>query len=117
MPIGDRVEVSGDAGVEQRLEVACDVLGVGAGEVVEQALLFFMKARRELPDEALIPSRVVLSDETFDRVARVLDDPPPELPQAPAEPGVSQPTEQTLTVHSLLDASQLDRRSSGNNFA
>jgi hypothetical protein len=27
--------------------------------VVEQALLFFMTARRDLPDEALIPARIV----------------------------------------------------------
>ena len=34
--------------------------GLKKNYVVEQALLFFMKARRELPDEALIPARIVL---------------------------------------------------------
>jgi len=43
---------------------------------VEQALLFFMEARRELPDEALVPVRIVLEDENFDRVVRLLGDSP-----------------------------------------
>jgi uncharacterized protein (DUF1778 family) len=28
-----------------------------------------MTARRDLPDEALIPARIVLDDESFDRIA------------------------------------------------
>jgi uncharacterized protein (DUF1778 family) len=44
--------------------------------VVEQALLFFMEARRELPDEALVPARIVLEDENFDRVVAMLTEPP-----------------------------------------
>jgi hypothetical protein len=43
--------------------------GLKKNYVVEQALLFFMKARRELPDEALIPARIVLEDDAFDRFA------------------------------------------------
>jgi uncharacterized protein (DUF1778 family) len=50
--------------------------GLKKNYVVEQALLFFMKARRELPDEALIPARIVLDDEAFDRVAATLEQPP-----------------------------------------
>ncbi len=46
--------------------------------VVEQALLYFMESRRELPDEALIPTRMVLDDASFDaRVSRL------EGPSAP----------------------------------
>ena len=44
--------------------------------VIEQALLFFMEARREFPNEAWIPSRIVLDDETFDQVVRQLKRPP-----------------------------------------
>lgn len=40
--------------------------------VVEQALLVYLQARRELPDEALLPSRILLGDESFDRVATIL---------------------------------------------
>ena len=34
--------------------------GLKKNFVVEQALLFFMEARRELPDEAFIPTRLLL---------------------------------------------------------
>jgi len=44
--------------------------------VVEQALLYFMQARRDLPDEALIPTRIVLEDAAFERVAQLLEAPP-----------------------------------------
>ena len=43
--------------------------------MVEQALLFFMTARRDLPDEALIPTRIVLDDDSFDRVAATVKQP------------------------------------------
>ena len=44
--------------------------------MVEQALLYFMEARRELPDEALIPVRLVLDDKAFDRIVQRLESPP-----------------------------------------
>ena len=50
--------------------------GLKKNFVVEQALLFFMEARRELPDEALVPARIVLQDEDFDRVVAMLTEPP-----------------------------------------
>lgn len=50
--------------------------GLKKNHVVEQALLFFMRARRELPDEALIPARIVLEDDVFDRIAARLEEAP-----------------------------------------
>jgi hypothetical protein len=47
--------------------------GLKKNYVVEQALLFFMTARREVPDEALIPARIVLDDAPFDRVAAMVE--------------------------------------------
>jgi hypothetical protein len=47
--------------------------GLKKNFVVEQALLYFMEARRELPDEALIPARLTLEDAAFDRVVRLLE--------------------------------------------
>ncbi|MBL8912100.1 MAG: hypothetical protein JNM17_15500 [Archangium sp.] len=49
--------------------------GLKKNYVVEQALLFFMEARREWPDEAFIPSRIVLRNAEFDRVARMIAKP------------------------------------------
>lgn len=50
--------------------------GLKKNYVVEQALLFFMEARRELPDEAMIPARLVLEDAAFDQVVKRLEKPP-----------------------------------------
>lgn len=44
--------------------------------VVEQALLYFMESRRELPDEALVPARLVVKDEAFDRIVELVESPP-----------------------------------------
>ncbi|MEJ7730062.1 MAG: DUF1778 domain-containing protein [Polyangiaceae bacterium] len=43
---------------------------------VEQALLDFMEGRRGLPDEALIPARLLLEEKAFDQVANLLEHPP-----------------------------------------
>jgi uncharacterized protein (DUF1778 family) len=48
--------------------------------VVEQALLYFMAARRELPDEALVPARLVLEDKAFDRIVESVTTPPAPTP-------------------------------------
>ena len=50
--------------------------GIKKNYVVEQALKFFMSARRELPDEALVPTRIVLEDDSFDRIAALVERPP-----------------------------------------
>ena len=54
--------------------------GLKKNYVVEQALLFFMEARRELPEEAFIPARLVLDSEGFEAVASLLDNPPEPTP-------------------------------------
>jgi uncharacterized protein (DUF1778 family) len=50
--------------------------GLKKNFVVEQALLYFMEARRQLPDEALVPARLVLDDTAFDRIVHLLQNPP-----------------------------------------
>lgn len=50
--------------------------GLKKNYVVEQALLFFMQARRQLPDEAFIPTRLTLEDDDFDRLLKLLEHPP-----------------------------------------
>lgn len=50
--------------------------GLKRSFVVEQALLYFMEAGRDLPDEALLPSRSVLDDDAFERIATLLESPP-----------------------------------------
>jgi uncharacterized protein (DUF1778 family) len=61
---------------KEKLDRFTESHGMKKNFVVEQALLYFMEARRELPDEALIPTRLVLDNQVFDRVAALLESPP-----------------------------------------
>ena len=55
-------------------------LGLRKNYVVEQALLLFMQARTELPDEAFVAARLVLENAAFDRIVEAI-----ESPAAPAD--------------------------------
>lgn len=61
---------------KDRLDRFTEQLGLKKNFVVEQALLYYMEARRELPDEAFVPTRIVLSDASFDHLADRLERPP-----------------------------------------
>jgi hypothetical protein len=65
------------AATKEKLDRFTESHGLKKNFVIEQALLYFMEARRELPDEAFIPTRIVLDDEGFDRVAQLLENPRP----------------------------------------
>jgi len=60
---------------KERLDRFTESHGLKKNYVVEQALLFFMEARRELPDEAIVPARIVLEDKAFDRIVESLERP------------------------------------------
>jgi uncharacterized protein (DUF1778 family) len=64
------------AATKERLDRFAESHGLKKNFVVEQALLYFMEARRELPNDALIPARLVLDDDAFDRVVDLLENPP-----------------------------------------
>lgn len=72
-----QISATVSAATKERLDRFTESHGLKKNYVVEQALLYFMEARRELPDEALIPARLVVSDAAFDRVAELLEQPPP----------------------------------------
>ena len=61
---------------KEKLDRFTESHGLKKNFVVEQALLYFMEARRELPDEALVPTRLVVDDNVFDRVAALVTSPP-----------------------------------------
>jgi len=75
---GSNAQVSAtiSSSTKEKLDRFTEELGLKKNFVVEQALLFFMESRRELPDEAFIPARIVLEDEAFDRLAGRLEAPP-----------------------------------------
>lgn len=75
--MSDQSQISAtvSAATKDKLDRFTESHGLKKNFVVEQALLYFMEARRELPDEALIPVRFVLDDKAFDRVVTLLESP------------------------------------------
>jgi uncharacterized protein (DUF1778 family) len=80
--MSDQSQISATVSVatKERLDRFTESHGLKKNYVVEQALLYFMEARRELPDEALVPARIVLDDKAFDHLVESL-----ERPAAPTE--------------------------------
>jgi uncharacterized protein (DUF1778 family) len=76
--MSDQSQISAtvSAATKEKLDRFTESHGLKKNFVVEQALLYFMEARRELPDEALIPTRLVLDDAAFDRIAALLEQRP-----------------------------------------
>lgn len=76
--MSDQSQISAtiSAATKEQLDRFTESHGLKKNYVVEQALLYFMEARRELPDEALVPTRLVLDDKAFDRVVDLLERPP-----------------------------------------
>jgi len=64
------------AATKERLDRFTESHGLKKNFVVEQALLYFMEARRELPDEALVPARLVVEEKAFDRISELVTSPP-----------------------------------------
>jgi uncharacterized protein (DUF1778 family) len=76
--MSDQSQISAtiSAATKEKLDRFTEHHGLKKNFVVEQALLYFMEARRELPEEALIPARLVLDDKAFDRVVELMEHPP-----------------------------------------
>ncbi len=75
-----QVSVTVSAETKDALDRFTDEHGLKKNFVVEQALLYFMEARRSLPDEAFTPTRVVLGNESFDALVARLGEPAAPTP-------------------------------------
>ncbi|MCA9575847.1 MAG: hypothetical protein R3B40_06225 [Polyangiales bacterium] len=77
--MSDQSQISAtiSATTKEKLDRFTESRGLKKNFVVEQALLYFMEARRELPDEALTPARLVLDAKAFDQLAARLARPLP----------------------------------------
>jgi uncharacterized protein (DUF1778 family) len=76
MSVQSQISATVSAGTKEKLDRFTESHGLKKNFVVEQALLYFMEARRELPDEALVPARLVIEDGAFDRIVDFLENPP-----------------------------------------
>lgn len=72
-----QISATVSASTREKLDRFTESHGLKKNFVIEQALLYFMEARRVLPDEALIPTRIVLDDDSFDRLVQRIEDPRP----------------------------------------
>lgn len=61
---------------KERMERYVRAAGVTRGRVIEQALLYHLRALEELPEEAVVPARVVLDRESAERVRDWTSHPP-----------------------------------------
>ena len=75
-----QVSATVSTATRERLDRFTEKHGLRKNYVVEQALLLFMESRRELPDEAFLPGRIVLGDAEFERVVALLEAPPAPTP-------------------------------------
>jgi hypothetical protein len=71
-----QISASISEATKEKLDRFTESHGLKKNFVVEQALLYFMEARRELPDEAFIPTRIVLEADAFERLAELVVRPP-----------------------------------------
>ncbi len=71
-----QISATVSASTKEKLERFAESRGLKKNFVVEQALLYFIEARRDLPDEALIPTRLVIDDREFDRIVDLIERPP-----------------------------------------
>lgn len=76
MSAQSQISATVSVAIKEKLDRFTESHGLKKNFVVEQALIYFMEARRELPDEALIPARIVLDNKAFDGVVDLLESPP-----------------------------------------
>ena len=75
-----QVSATISATTREKLDRFTEGSGLKKNWVVEQALLFFMASRQALPDEAFVPTRMVLEDAAFDRLVESLRTPAQPTP-------------------------------------
>lgn len=71
------VQISAYISEETRLllDEATEARGLKKGHVIEEALLHYLHALRELPSDVIIPSRIVLTEESARRVVDAVSSP------------------------------------------
>ena len=104
--MSDQSQISAtvSAATKEKLDRFSESHGLKKNFVVEQALLYFMEARRQLPDEALVPARLVVEDKTFDRIVEPDRKPPETHPGAARVDGCPRPLRSGLSLEATIAA-------------
>lgn len=77
-----QVQISAYVSEETRalLDQAADAWGLKKGHVIEEALVHYLHALRELPADVIVPSHIVLTEQSARSVAAGLDKPSAPTP-------------------------------------
>jgi uncharacterized protein (DUF1778 family) len=68
------------ASAKQLLDEFSAVSGIKKSRIVEDALWFYVRARQELPESAIVPARLVVSERGAAKVEQSLAQPPQATP-------------------------------------
>lgn len=68
------------ASAKQLLDEFSAVSGIKKSRIVEDALWYYLRARQDLPESAMVPSRMVLSEQGAAAVEKSLTEPPQPAP-------------------------------------
>ena len=63
-------------GTKSKLDRLSQARGMRKAFLLEQALLYHFRALEELPEEAFLPPRLVLSKNSFNKLVEYVDNPP-----------------------------------------
>jgi hypothetical protein len=72
-----RISAAVSQSTKDMLDAIVKSRGLRKGYLVEEALSHHLLALQELPDEVIIPSRIVLTKESFKEMAGEIDKPSP----------------------------------------
>lgn len=77
--MNDETQISAHVSVstKKELERYAEAHGVKQGRLVEDALLHHLQALKELPADVIIPTRIVVSRQSGERILERLRNPPP----------------------------------------
>lgn len=71
-----RISAHVSEGTKWKLDRVSKMRGMRKAFVLEQALPYHFRALEELPEEAFLPPRLVISQESFAKVAEWVENPP-----------------------------------------
>ncbi len=63
-------------GTKSMLDRFSQVRGLRKAFILEQALLYHFRALEELPEESFFPPRLIVSQNSFEKIAEAIENPP-----------------------------------------
>ncbi len=76
MPTTTQISAHVSLATKERMERFVRATGVTRARLIEQALLHHLQALEELPQDAVVPARIVLTRESAERVRDLTSHPP-----------------------------------------